>query len=288
MHKAAALARLAAPALVLTLLATGCSRAGAEAGSPPVQPVAAAVPGQPQAAGMAGSNRSLRVSSAVDRQTFRDPATGRLELVEPDIRSTAVLIGDSQSEGAAGVPGTSTWPRTALRQVGYKVVFAGRGGTGYVAANGTVGNYADALERGNWMVPFGNPPLVVIEGGGNDAARGATDAQIVANADRLLRDLRQSYPKARFAMVGTLARGSYAGGGRRSEVDALLQSYAQARHIPFVSAGDWLTRYDAVNDLADGVHLKLSGHEKLAGVLASRLAGLGLTAADLKAAPASK
>ena len=62
--------------------------------------------------------------------------------------------------------------------------------------NGKTGNYIDALQRGDWKLPYGTPALVVIEGGGNDAARGATDAQIVANADRLIASIQQRYPAA--------------------------------------------------------------------------------------------
>src|SRR6478672_9534902 len=46
----------------------------------------------------------------------------------------------------------------------YKVFFCGRGGTGFVASNGRTGNYIDALQRGDWKLPYGTPPLVVIEG----------------------------------------------------------------------------------------------------------------------------
>ena len=79
-------------------------------------------------------------------------------------------------------------------------------------------------------------------------------------------------------MIGTLARGATNGGARRTEVDALLGRVAAKHSIPFVSAGDWLTRYDAVGDLQDGVHLKPSGHAKIGAVLARELAALGLTA----------
>ena len=77
-------------------------------------------------------------------------------------------------------------------------------------------------------------------------------------------------------MIGTLAKGAANGGGRRTEVDALLGRVAAKNNIPFVSAGDWLTRFDAAKDLQDNVHMKPSGHEKLGKVLAGQLAALGL------------
>jgi acyl-CoA thioesterase-1 len=201
---------------------------------------------------------------------IRNPGNGRLEAVVPDISRTVLLIGDSQSEPADG------WPRLGLAAAGYNVYFCGRGGTGFVAANGSTGNYIDALQRGDWLLPAGTPALIVIEGGGNDAAGGAGNAQIAGNAQRLLAELRTRYPGTRIAMIGTLARGANDGGGRRSEVDALLGAVAAANGLPFVSVGDWLTRYGLAKDLADAVHMNAEGRVALGGILEHRLRELGL------------
>ena len=234
-------------------------------------------PGMPVAAGTAAKTRigaSVDPASLPGGSVYRNPANGRNEVIVKDSGNIAVLIGDSQSEPAYG------WPRQGLAAAGYKVFFCGRGGTGYVASNGKTGNYIDALQRGDWKLPYGTPPLVVIEGGGNDAARGASDAQIVANADRLITSIRQRYPAARLLMVGTLARGAHYGGGRRSAVDALLGTVASRHGLPFVSAGDWLTRYNLTGSLADGVHLNRHGHAALGAVFGQRLEAMGLDYAD--------
>jgi acyl-CoA thioesterase-1 len=181
------------------------------------------------------------------------------------MQHTALLIGDSQSEPADG------WPRLGLAAVGYKVHFCGLGGTGYVAANGKTGNYLDALLGGDWKLPYGTPALVVIQGGGNDAAHGATDARIVANADRLIGILKDRYPGAKFAMIGTLARGANHGGERRTQVDALLGTVAARHSIPFIGVGDWLTKYNLAKNLADAVHMNAVGRKALGGLLESRL-----------------
>lgn len=201
---------------------------------------------------------------------FHNPASGREEVVVPDMARSALLIGDSQSEPAGG------WPRLALAGVGYRVHFCGLGGTGFVAGNGTTGNYIDALLRGDWKLPYGTPALIVIQGGGNDATKGVTDARIVANADRLINALRDRYPDTRLAMVGTLARGADDGGGRRTEVDALLGTVAARHGVPFVGVGDWLTKYGLVGNLADSVHMDAAGHKALGTLLESRLRELGL------------
>src|SRR6476661_5223747 len=223
----------------------------------------------------AGSAAKTRIGSTIDPaalpsgSTYRNPANGRNEIIVKDTSNVAVLIGDSQSEPSYG------WPRQGLAAAGYKVFFCGRGGTGFVASNGRTGNYIDALQRGDWKLPYGTPPLVVIEGGGNDAARGATNAQIVANAERLIASIQQRYPAARVLMVGTLARGAHYGGGRRSEVDTLLGKVADRHGLTFVSAGDWLTRYNLTGSMADRVHLNRQGHAALGAVFGQRLQSLG-------------
>jgi acyl-CoA thioesterase-1 len=210
------------------------------------------------------------MTSAAATSVITNPGNGRPEAVIPEIGRTVLLIGDSQSEPADG------WPRLGLAAAGYNVYFCGRGGTGYVAANGATGNYIDALQRGDWALPAGTPALIVLEGGGNDAATGASNAQITRNAERLIAELRTRYPGTRMAMIGTLARGANDGGGRRSEVDALLGGVAAANGLPFVPVGDWLTRYGLAKDLADAVHMNSEGRTALGGILGRRLRELGL------------
>ena len=255
MRNAPALSRLVAPMIAAGILVAGC-------GQPPLARTADA--GAPAPAAVAAESTNAG-------SVYRNPASGRNEVVVPDIARTAVLIGDSQSEPV------SSWPRRALASLGYQVHFCGRGGTGFATSNGSTGNYADALQRGDWLLPYGSPPLVLIEGGGNDASRGATDQQITANAERLIASVRQRYPEARLAMVGTLARGAADGGGRRTEVDALLGTVAAKHSMVFVGVGDWLTRHHLTGLMADGVHMAPAGHAALGVLLARQLRDLGVT-----------
>jgi acyl-CoA thioesterase-1 len=211
----------------------------------------------------------------------KNPATGRREIVVPDIRHTAVLIGDSQAAGP------HTWPQIALRQLGYTVSFAGAGGTGFVAANQHSGaaNYYDAFTSNTWVLPHGDPALVVVQGGGNDAANGASDGDILASANALLLGLERTYPASRLVLIGTLSRSPRDGGGRRSEVDTLLRDFATKRGITFVSPGDWLTTYKLKGFLADEVHLTSTGAQKAAVVLEQKLAALKLGAPAVLSEP---
>jgi acyl-CoA thioesterase-1 len=290
MRNASALSRFVATMIAVGVALGGCGQTfsspapdAGTSGAPVATSQAGTAGGAASGAGVpvaAGSAAKARLGSDVDPAAlpggsiYRNPANGRNEVIVKDTSNTAVLIGDSQSEPAYG------WPRQGLAAAGYKVFFCGRGGTGYVASNGTTGNYIDALQRGDWKLPYGTPPLVVLEGGGNDAARGASDTQIIANAERLIASIQQRYPAARVLMVGTLARGAHYGGGRRTAVDALLGKVADRHGLPFVSAGDWLTRFNLTGSMVDGVHLNRQGHAALGAIFAQRLESMGLEYQD--------
>lgn len=258
--------------------ATG--RAGANPGAMAVPPA----PGEPAAApyaaqlgaaqGHVGTVGGHVLDLPAPGSVVFNPVFGRDEVVVADPARTALLIGDSQSSPVNG------WPRQALAALGYNVHFCGLGGTGFVASRGAVGNYIDALERGDWLLPAQAPALIVVAGGGNDAATGASDAGIRTNADRLLTALKSRFPTARIVMVGTLARGERDGGGRRTEVDALVGSIAAAHGLEFVSVGDWLTRYNLERRLMDAVHMDDEGRRILGNLLARRFKDLGVP--DLK------
>ena len=206
-----------------------------------------------------------------------NPASGRHEILDPAVARTAVLMGDSQSTGAAGIDSAHTWVAAGLAARGYKVALVGAPGTGFVAGTPFRASYPDAVESGAATLPYGNAALVVVQGGGNDAAVGASDAQILNNAQRLLRDLKASYPSSEFLFIGTLARAT-AAGGRRGHIDALLGEFARRNGVRFISAGDWITRYGLERKMADGVHLNAKGHEVLTAILAGRLKDMGLAA----------
>ena len=113
-----------------------------------------------------------------------------------------------------------------------------------MASNGKTGNYIDALQRGDWRLPYG---FAAARGDRRRWERRRTrrlEREIAANAERLIPASSSATPRARVLMVGTLARGAHDGGGRRTEVDTLLGTVADRHGLPFVSVGDWLTRYD--------------------------------------------
>ncbi len=235
------------------------------------RPAASARP-EPAASAQPGATAAAPPAPCVDPLGKRQG----LELPDPD--RTALLIGDSQSGGAAGVPADRTWTQAGLRGAGYDVRFVGAGGIGFVATNrGGATNYPTALAQGHWVMPCSDPALIVVQGGGNDAAQGATDAQITGGAGAVVDSLSRAYPSSTIVLIGTLARAAADGGGRRTAVDGVLGAYAAHHRLAFISPGDWLTRYQAGTQLADRVHLTQAGHDRLAAVLGVQLESLRLT-----------
>ena len=190
------------------------------------------------------------------------PDTGRVMNVVPGVEDSALLIGDSQAGG-------DTWLGQGLAQAGYPAIIRGAAGTGYVQGNATIRGYARALETGQWLLPWGTPSLVILQGGGNDSGRPA--AEIRAGAVQLIRDVRQSYPSARIIMVGVIGDGT----GPRMEADRVLAETARQEGLPFLDPGDWWVRYNLNGALRpDGRHLSAEGHSRTAPVFARELAML--------------
>lgn len=277
--KSGAIGSRTAKLLTTAALITAVTLAGAACGT---EPVASNVAPGPTASTPASPVKNAPSKKPLDPATlpagtlFFNPVSGRKEVIDPAISKTAVLIGDSQAEGAAGVRAKDTWVQQGLTALGYRIAFAGAGGTGFYARSTKTPNYQLAIAQQRHILPYGTPALVVIQGGGNDATQGASDAQITSNANKLITQLRASYPKSQFVMIGTLARGSAFGGGRRTQVDSLLATVANKNMVPFISAGDWISRYKLNKLMADSVHLTPAAHHKLAGVLSQRVKALGI------------
>lgn len=201
-----------------------------------------------------------------------------------ETRSIALLIGDSQSAGAANVPGNRTWPQSALRTAGYDVQFVGAGGIGFVISNkaGSL-NFPSALKENQWDLPVEPPALIVLEGGGNDATKGASDTKILRGVKSTFSSLRERYPTSEILLVGALAGPSSASRARRVAVNELLGKFARQNNVRFVDVGGWLSKYDLSEKMASRAHLTQAGHDVLASVFAARLGELHLTHGDIGA-----
>ncbi|MFJ7750505.1 SGNH/GDSL hydrolase family protein [Arthrobacter sp. NPDC097144] len=198
---------------------------------------------------------------------IRVPELNRIMTLEANVAGSAVVIGDSQA-------GPGSWMDLGLAGLGYRTYLRGAGGTGYIAGNGTVGNYYTALTTQQWLLPWGNPKLVVLQGGGNDAGRG-TDAEIAAEAARMIGEVRRTYPHSRLVMIGVISSGSDAFGSQRTAVDSLLGEVASKHGVEFLSVGNWWSRFGLGGYLEpDGRHFTAAGQKAAAAVLARELGAL--------------
>lgn len=208
---------------------------------------------------------------------IRVPELNRIMTLEANVAGSAVVIGDSQA-------GPGSWMDQGLAGLGYRTYLRGAGGTGYISGNGTVDNYYTALTTQQWLLPWGNPKLVVLQGGGNDAGR-ATDAEIAAEAARMIGEVRRTYPHSRLVMIGVISSGTDPFGSQRTAVDSLLGDVASKHGVQFLSVGDWWTRFGLGGYLEpDGRHFTAAGQKAAGGILSRELgtllaAGSGSTGA---------
>ncbi len=226
-----------------------------------------------------GSDVRLLAATAVAVTLLVVLAGDRSASSRPCPAAVAFVIGDSQANGAVGVPSGSTWVAQGLEAVGYDAYIAGASGTGYVAgpvvrgSGREVGNYVDAYRDGDWGRPS-NARLVLLEGSGNDA--GATDAAIRRNAERLIAEVAADYPDADIVVLGPIGDGS----GRRSEIARVLARVTESAGLRFIDPSDWRTRYGLARHLSpDGVHFTQRGHDVTASVFAGALHAADLVAA---------
>ncbi|MBP3044539.1 SGNH/GDSL hydrolase family protein [Arthrobacter jiangjiafuii] len=220
---------------------------------------------------LGGIERSSRVCAAVSvhghGSLIRVPGLERMMTYDAAIARSAVVIGDSQT-------GPDTWVDRGLKELGFRTVLRGAGGTGYTVGNGTVGSYYTALVKEQWLLPYGNPKLVILQGGGNDAGR-AADSEIAKAAAGLVREMRRTYPHSRLVMVGVISTKRTSAGIRRAEVDQVLAGVAAQEGVEFLSVGDWWDRYSLRPLLQpDGRHFTAAGHQAAGTVFATELGRL--------------
>ena len=259
--------RVIAVAVAACLLAGG-GRPGSTTDSVPlpaagaVIPAAVTAPPSPPAVEAVPAPSVPAPPPPLPGEIISHPVTGRPTVVVEDVEKSALVIGDSQA-------GPSTWVGQGLMLAGYPAVIRGAGGTGYVQGNGVVSGYAQALESQQWLLPWGTPSLIILQGGGNDTAY--PPEAIRAGALQLIRDIRQSYPGARILMVGVIGDGT----GPRQAADNVLAATAREEGITFLSPGQWWSRYGLTGALRpDGRHLSPEGHRIAAEVFAREVGAL--------------
>lgn len=198
-------------------------------------------------------------------ETIWDPKTSELYSAEAVDSGTVVILGDSQLD-------LDSWSEQGARAAGFNhQILRGYGGMGYVATNSSAGGSAQyGLVSDTILLPQGDPGLVMVTLGGNDARIGATDAQILDSANRTWDELKRKYPRSKIIINGVLSRNDYSHTQRRW-VDALLMHGAEARGLARISLAGTASVAGAAGDFRDANHLTQAGHNKVAPLYAEAL-----------------
>ncbi|CAN7234677.1 GDSL-type esterase/lipase family protein [Arthrobacter sp. LjRoot78] len=198
-------------------------------------------------------------------ETIWDPNTLELYSAEAVDSSSAVIIGDSQLD-------LDSWGEQGARLAGYShQIMRGYGGMGYVATNRAAGGSAlHGLISDTILLPQGEPGLVIVTLGGNDARIGATDAQILESANSTWDELKRKYPRSTIIINGVLSRDDYSHAQRRW-VDGLLMHAAAARGLKRISLAGTASVAGAASNYQDANHLTQAGHNKVAPLYAEAL-----------------
>jgi len=199
-------------------------------------------------------------------ETIWNDSTEELYSAEVVDASTAVLLGDSQLD-------MDSWVEQGARGAGYpRQVVRSIGGVGYVSGSPAVGGNSatDALILDRVLLPQGNPGLVIVNLGGNDARIMASDAAILSQANKLWDELRRKYPRSTILINGVLSRYD-ASHAQRRWVDGLVTREAAVRGWPRVSMAGTATIAGAAGDYLDNAHMNQTGHNKVAPLYASAI-----------------
>ena len=182
---------------------------------------------------------------------------GRLLTVPstPVDASTAVLLCDSQCGG-------NSWIEQGARGAGFpNIVKLGFGGSGYLAPiSGLGAGFAESVSRNRLLLPDGDPGVVIVTLGGNDAALRRTTAEVAAAEEQLIGVLREAYPNAAIVVDGVMSRSDAAHAARR-EMDAAVTEQARQLGVHAISVAGWVSDYAAPQ--ADNVHLTQAGHDRI-------------------------
>lgn len=182
--------------------------------------------------------------------------------------STAVLLCDSQCSG-------DSWVDQGARGAGFSnIAKFGYPGSGYLAPISGLGvGVVEAVARNLLLLPDGDPGVVIITLGGNDAGQRKSAAEVTAAEQQLIDLLRQTYPNTPIVVDGVMSRNDAAHAARRA-MDATVTAQAQRLGVHAISVAGWVSTYSAPQ--VDGLHLTPAGHAKIGPHLADALrAALG-------------
>jgi acyl-CoA thioesterase-1 len=184
--------------------------------------------------------------------TSKDSST-----VESRTAPLVLLIGTSLTAGY-GIDPVDAWPALLQRMADsaglhFRIVNAGVSGE----------TSADARHRLDWLLSQGNPAVVVVETGANDAMRGQPVASIADNLDAIISRLDSLRPAPVVVIAGMEAFPNM-GRGYGQQFRSIFVAAARKHHatyLPFLLTG--VAGVDSLNQ-HDGIHPNVVGSKRVA------------------------
>ncbi|MFC6578306.1 SGNH/GDSL hydrolase family protein [Planomonospora parontospora] len=174
-----------------------------------------------------------------------------------------MVVGDSFTVGSGPVERWESYAARSARELGWQLITAGMGGTGFVNPGRVGRTFHDSFARELAWRPA--PDLLIISGGHND--RRTRPGEVYEAAARLLRTVAGHWPGTRVVVVGPLWMGAaprWAYGVRNAVALA-----AERAGVPFLDPLGM--RWGRGLTLPDGVHPTGEGHARIARWLVASL-----------------
>jgi len=183
-------------------------------------------------------------------------------------RPSAVAIGDSIAFGK-GVGPDESWPALVAEQHGWHLDDLAVSGSGFVKAGWDGTTYRDQVDRALKL----HPAFILIAATRND--RDQDPAAVTSSADRLLGELRDTFPHAHIIGI-TGIWGADAQPATLQRVDDIVGAAVRGVDGDFLDLGSPL---EGKPDLlqTDGIHPNAAGQRAVAARVENRLAPLAAT-----------
>ncbi|WP_433327103.1 SGNH/GDSL hydrolase family protein [Spirillospora sp. CA-294931] len=221
-------------------------------------------------------------SGSVNQKASAAPAPTAARAAAPVV----MFLGDSYTVGERGAQPETTYAAAAARLLGWQVVLAGRGGTGFLAGGKANEPFGVLFESQLGWRPA--PDLLIVSGGHNDTHH--PPQQVAGAARDVLDRARRRWPSTRVVLVGPIW-GNETPPPRALAVRDALRDVARQQGIPFLDpiVERWITgnRIQGSGNAPDfirrdGVHPTPAGHRHLATRLVEGVNRLGLAQPNRK------
>jgi lysophospholipase L1-like esterase len=229
---------------------------------------------------LALSGCTASASDARTRPLRAAPKTHR-----PAPAPVVMVLGDSYTAGIAATPPEETYAAETARTLGWQIIIAGYGGTGFATPGRVRKTFSTSYEEKLAWRPA--PDMVMVAGGHNDWNQ--PPDLVAGTARQLLMKIRQRWPATELVVTGPMWGGDAP--PRALRIRDALKGVAAELRLPFIDPIEerWVTGNRGRRTgtaklyiLADGIHPNPAGNRHFADRLITDLRRLGLDRPHLR------